>query len=208
MMSLKRALAAICAVAVALAMASTTAAGGERKKVDVSLELVGQVMNPSPTTSLQYGYVAHLHGLPIFNGPAENASTARLSFFTDTTTLGVTVNGPLRIVTRNGTVTIYNDATPDGDFADRDSFRDGTPILVASLRQQVVINTVTNSFTTLNVNEITATTPFELEGERVRLGKVGQQFRTFLSGQSHPTPPPAAHIAGYTIPGASEHSDD
>jgi hypothetical protein len=212
MSSLKSRLFAVCAVAaIVFTSAAGTSAAGDREnaeKVDVSLELVGQVVNPSGAlaTSLQYGYVAYLHGLPIFNpGPAENESTARLSFFTDTRTLRVTNNGPLRIVSRDGTVTVYNDPSANGNFANPDSFRDGTPILVASLRQQVIINTVTGAFTTLNVNKITATTPFEVGDDEVRLGKVGQQFRTFLSGQSNASPPPAAHIAGYTIPAKGPH---
>lgn len=222
MSSLKSRLFALCAVAaiVFTSAAGTSAAGdredGDAEKLDVSLELVGQVANPpgAPPTSMQYGYVAHLHGLPIFNpGPAENESTARLSFFTDTRTLRVTNNGPLRIVSRDGTVTLYNDPSANGDFANPNSFRDGTPVLVASLRQQVIINTSTgSSFTTLNVNKITATTPFEVGGEQVRLGKVRQQFRTFLSGQANASPPPpAAYIAGYTIPAEGsprrEHRD-
>jgi hypothetical protein len=221
MSSLKSRLFAVCAVA---AIVFTSAAGtsaardrenGDSERVDVSLELVGQVMGSppgAPPTSTQYGYVAHLHGLPIFNpGPAESESTARLSFFTDTRTLRVTNNGPLRIISRDGTVTLYNDPSANGNFANPDSFRDGTPVLVASLRQQVIINTLTGAFTTLNVNKITATTPFEVGGEEVRLGKVGQQFRTFLSGQSNAAPPPVAHIAGYTIPAEGsprrEHRD-
>jgi hypothetical protein len=203
---LKKCLAASSAVAVALTLAMTASAHGGARRVAVSMELVGQVMNPSPTASYQYGYVAYLDGLPIFNaGSAENESTARLSFFTDTTTLRVTNNGPLRVISRDGTVAVYDDPSANGNFANPDSFRDGTPILVARLRQQVVINTLTGAFTTLNVNRIVSTTSFELAGDMVRLGRVGQQFRTFLVGQVNAAPPPAAHIAGYTIPAHRAH---
>jgi hypothetical protein len=201
---LKRCLPALGPAALALTIAAGTSAAGDPKKVDVSLELVGQVIGSppgvSPATSIQFGYVAYLHGLPIFNTGPENESTARLSFFTDTTTRRVTNNGPLRIISRDGTVTLYNDPSANGNFANPDSFRDGTPILVASLRQQVIINTLTGAFTALNVNKITTTTRFAAASEEVQLGKVGQQFRTFLSGQVNATPPPSAHIAGYTIP--------
>ncbi|SRR5712691_7964816 len=205
MSSLKSRLFAVCAVAaIVFTSAVGTSAAGDARKVDVSLELVGQVIGSppgvSPATSIQFGYVAYLQGLPIFNAGPENESTARLSFFTDTTTLRVTNNGPLRIISRDGTVTLYNDPSANGDFANPNSFRDGTPILVASLRQQVIINTLTGAFTALNVNKITATTPFEAGSEKVQLGKVGQQFRTFLSGQVNASPPPSAYIAGYTIP--------
>lgn len=201
MVFLKRCLFVSCAAVIALTMASTTSAGGERKKVDVSLELVGQTGGSPAAAAIQFGYVAHLHGLSIFNaGASEDEKTARLSFFADTNTLRVTNNGPLRIISRDGTFTLYNDPSANGNFSNPDSFRDGMPILVASLRQQVIINMLTGAFTALNVNRITATTPFEAGGKEVRLGKVGQQFRTFLSGQVNASPPPGAHIAGYTIP--------
>ena len=201
MVSLKRCLFASCAAAVALTMASATSAGGDRKPVDVSLELVGQTGGAPAGRAIQFGYVAHLRGLSIFNaGGPEDEKTARLSFFADTNTLRVTNNGPLRIISRDGTFTLYNDPSANGNFANPDSFRDGTPILAARLRQQVIINMLTGAFTALNVNKITATTPFEAGSNDVRLGKVGQRFRTFLSGQSNASPPPGAHIAGYTIP--------
>jgi hypothetical protein len=205
MSSLKHRLLAACAVTVvAFTGAAGSSAAGAAKKVDVSLELVGQVINSpagvSPATSIQFGYVAYLHGLPIFNSGPENESTARLTFFTDTTTLRVTNNGPLRIVSREGTVTLYDDPSANGSFAGPDSFRDGTPILLASLRQQVILNTLTGAFTALNVNKITRTTRFTAGSGEVQLGKVGGQFRTIISGQLNATPPPSAYIAGYTIP--------
>jgi hypothetical protein len=198
----KRSLAAFFAAAVALAIAGTAAAGGAQKNLEVSLELVGHVNNPggSLATSIQYGYVAYLHGRPIFNpGPVENETTARLTFYSDTTTLRTTNNGPLRILSREGVVTFYNDPSANGSFANPDSFRDGTPILVARLRHQVVINTLTGAFTASFLNTITATRPFAVGSREVQLGKVGQQFRILLSGQANAAPPPAAHIAGYTV---------
>jgi hypothetical protein len=205
MFSPKKFLIPICALAaVALALAGGSSAAGDAKKLDVSLELVGQVLGSppsvSPATSIQYGYVAYLHGLPIFNSGAENESTARLTFYTDTTTLRVTLNGPFRIISREGTVTLYNDPAANGNFANPDSFRDGAPVLVASLRQLVIINTLTGAFTALNVNRITATKAFEAGSETVQLAKVGAQFRTVISGQVNASPPPGAYMVGYTIP--------
>src|SRR5712691_6285740 len=200
MSSLKSRLFAVCAVAaIVFTSAVGTSAAGDARKVDVSLELVGQVIGSppgvSPATSIQFGYVAYLQGLPIFNAGSENESTARLTFFTDTTTLRVTNNGPLRIVSREGTVTLYNDPSANGSFVSPDSFRDGTPILVATLRQQVILNTLTGAFTALNVNKITTTKRFAAGSADVQLGKVGQLFRTVISGQLNATPPPSAYIA-------------
>jgi hypothetical protein len=200
MVFLKRCLSVSCAAVIALTMATATSAAGDGKRVDVSLELVGQ-FGGAPATPIQFGYVAHLHGLPIFNpGGAEDEKTARLSFFANTTTLRVTNNGPLRIISRDGTLTLYSDPSANGNFANPDSFRDGMPIMVASLRQQVVINMLTGAFTSLYVNRITSSTAFEAGSKKVRLGKVGHRFRTFFFGQLNASPPPAGHIAGYTIP--------
>jgi hypothetical protein len=192
--------ATLVGLAVMAGGAGTAAArGADVKAEDVALELVGQVTSTS-TSSAQYGYVAFLDGLPIFNAAAESESTALLTFYADTTTLRVTNNGPLRIISRSGTFTVYADQAANGSFASPDSFRDGTPVLVATLRQQVIINTATNAFTTLNVNRVTSSAPFAVGGQTVKLGKVGGVFRTFLSGVNNVAPPPSAWMAGYTIP--------
>jgi hypothetical protein len=213
MSSLRNRLFAVCAVAAVVftTAAGTSAAGrgdNDAEKVDVSLELVGQTGGVPTGHAIQYGYVAHLHGLPIFSAGDENESTARLTFYTDTFTRRIINNGPLRIISREGTVTVYHDPSANGSFVNPDSFRNGTPVLVASLRQQVIVNTLSGAFTALNVNRITSTTPFQIGGEEVRLGKVGQQFRTFLSGQNNASPPPGAHMAGYTIPGNDRQGRD
>jgi hypothetical protein len=194
--------AALCAAVIALvAAAAAPAARVDGAKAQaVAMELVGQVMS-SPTSSTQYGYVAFLAGLPIFKAAPESESTALLTFFTDTSTVRVINNGPVRIISRTGTLTIYDDPSANGSFGSPDSFRDGTPVLVASLRQHVILNTVTNAFTAYNVNTITSTAPFEVGGQDVKLGKVGGVFRTFISGVNNAAPPPSAWMAGYTIPG-------
>jgi hypothetical protein len=53
---------------------------------DVSLELVAQAINSTagvvPATSIQYGYVSYLRGLPIFNTGPQNETTALFTFYT------------------------------------------------------------------------------------------------------------------------------
>jgi hypothetical protein len=113
----------------------------------------------------------------------------------------VIANGPLRVVTRVGRLTIYRDSSPNGDFARPASFRDGTPVLVAQLRQQVVTNTVTGSFTTFHQNTIVSTRPFLSGRGRFRLGRVGETFRTVFSGQGTMPGPPSGYFGGYAISG-------
>jgi hypothetical protein len=182
-----------CSGALALVLLAATATGaagahGGQQPTridDVALELVGQVINSAPgvtpATSIQYGYVAQLEDLAIFNAGAQNESTALLTFYTDTVTNRVINNGPLRIVSRTG------------------SFRDGEPVLSAVVRQQVILNTLTGAFTAGNANTITETSAFQLGDEEFMLGRVGGVFRTVISGQQASASPPSAYMAGYTF---------
>jgi hypothetical protein len=192
-----------CLIAVSLALVGATvtltAAAHEQRPTKVDLELIGQVINSapgvSPATSRQYGYVSQLGD--IAGWPSESA--APLTFFTDTTTNRVVNNGPLRIVSRTGQLTIYRDPSMNGNFGDPDSFRDGTPVLTATVRQQVILNTLTGAFTAHNVNTILSRSAFDLGDGPVRLGRIGGQFQTVISGQQATTAPPSAYMSGYTF---------
>ena len=200
------------AVAVALAASTTVAlAQGTSRGVgtnevtkvrELDIELVGQVQNSapgvSPATSIQYGYLSYLHGLTIFRAAPPSESTALFTFFTDTTTTQVINNGSVRIINREGTVTIYSDPDADGSFANPDSFRDGTPVLIAGLRQQVIVDTATGAFTAQNLNTITSARAFEGPSGTLRLGRAGDRFRTIISGHLNAPGPPSAFMAGYT----------
>jgi hypothetical protein len=196
----------VASTTVALAQGTTGSVRSHdvRKVRDMTFELVGQVQSSapgvSPATSIQYGYISDLGGVPIFNGEPQNESTALLTFYTDTTTRRVIDNGPLRVINREGTITIYSDPTASGSFANPDSFRDGTPVLVARLRQQVIVDTTTGGFTAQNLNTIISTSPFQRPSGTLQLGKAGDRFRTIISGHVNAPGPPSAYMAGYTRP--------
>jgi hypothetical protein len=191
----------------------TTPIGG------IAFEVVGQVTNfppvgaGQPATSQQYGYLSLINGLTadqIFttaNPTLQNETTARFTFFTDAVTERVISNGRLRIVNRVGTTTIYLDETPDGDFSNRDTFRDGTPILLMAFRQQVVLDTGeglpgvsgTGTFTVMNLLKVSTAQTFEIGGERYSLGKRRDQFRQFYSGAPPASIPPSGVFAGYAV---------
>ena len=168
---------------------------------DLAMELVGQVLNTGPISN-QYGYLSFVDGIDaVFTLPPHNETHARFSFNTEATTTQVINNGDLRIVDRIGSTTIYLDEVPNGDFAVPSTFADGTPILTMSLRQQVILDSVENTFTTVNINTVTSVSAFDMNGQRLRLGQVGDQFRTFISGRGNTTGTPAGFvIAGYTVP--------
>lgn len=191
--------------AVALPSDSNRERTSVREIKRLSLELVGQFQNSgpgvTPPTHNHYGYLAYIRGLSVFTAPAQDEKSALFTFYSDAATPRVIANGPLRVVTRVGRVTIYRDPSTNGDFARPPSFRDGTPVLVAQLRQQVVTDTVTGSLTTFHQNTIVSTRPFRAGRRLVRLGHVGQTFRTVLSGHVTMPGPPSGYIAGYAVSG-------
>jgi hypothetical protein len=171
----------------------------------LSFELVGQFQNSgpgvTPPTHTHYGYLSYIRGLTAFRGSTQNESTALFTFYADAATPRIIPDGPLRVVTRVGRITIYRDPSPDGDFARPDSFRDGTPVLVARLRQQVVTDTVTGALTTFHQDTISSTRRFPGARGSVRLGRVGGTFRTYLNGHVTMPGPPSGYIAGYAVSG-------
>jgi hypothetical protein len=170
---------------------------------DLSLEFVGQFQNSppgvTPPTHIHYGYLSYIRGLSVFRGAAQNETTALFTFFADAATPRVIANGPLRIITRVGRLTIYRDPSTNGNFANPASFRDGVPVLVAQFRQQVVNNTVTGSFSTFHQNTIVSARPFPAGPGSVQLGRVRQTFRTFFSGHGTMPGPPSGVFGGYAV---------
>jgi hypothetical protein len=170
---------------------------------DVSMELIGQVNNAG-ASSFQFGYLSYINGIDtatIFSGAPQNETTALFSFDNVTTTRRVINNGPMRIIDRDGTATIYFNAVPDGDFANPASFADGTAVLAAKLRHQVIIDTITQSFTATFVLKVMSNKSFSLGDETFRLGKVGQTLRLTFIGHLNTPAPPAGHIAGFVVGG-------
>jgi hypothetical protein len=169
---------------------------------NVAFELVGQVLNPSPATSMQYGFLSQINGIDldsIYSASPHGESTALFTFFTDAANTQVINDGQLRIVNRTGLTTIYLDPS-HGDFSNVDSFKDGTPILTATLQQQVILDTFAGTFTATNMNAVTSATPFTLGDDSFQLAEIGQQFRTSISGRGNSTQTPAGFvIAGHAV---------
>jgi hypothetical protein len=208
MMTRALGLVAVFAVAVVSSTAAVSAArphragaSGVRQIRQLSFEFVGQFQNSpagvTPATHTHYGYLAYVRGVSAFRGAPQNETTALFTFYADAATLRVLVDGPLRIVTRVGKLTIYRDSTVDGDFGRPETFRDGTRVLVGEFRQQVVNNTVTGSFTTFHRVTITSTRAFQVGRARLQLGRAGQTFRIAFNGQGNMPGPPSGFFGGY-----------
>jgi len=167
---------------------------------DVVLEFVGAVINPSPTTSNQYGYFTKIGSIdPLFSSSTQDQTTALYTFFTQATTTQVITQGTLKIVSREGVTTVYTNNSSPLDFTNPASFQSGTPILVSSMKQQVILDLVDGHFSVVNVNTITSTSPFTVGGGQVVVGHAGDQFRTTIYGRTNATAPPGFFMAGYAV---------
>jgi hypothetical protein len=163
----------------------------------VIYELIGE-FNNAGLASQQYGYLSSVTGLDdVFSSTtAKNETTALFTFVTNATTFQVVNHGTFRIIDRTGTTTIYFNNGPS-DFTNPASFSQGTPIQVSSFRQQVILNTLTNTFLTVHTNTISSVETFTLNGVPYRLGQLGKSFRTNFSGQLNtPGATPSGWFAG------------
>jgi hypothetical protein len=170
---------------------------------DVSMELIGQLAS-SGASAFQFGYLSYINGIDtatIFSGAPQDETTALFSFYNDTTTRRVINNGSMRTIDRDGTSTIYLNLVPNGNFANPASFTDGTPVLTANLRHQVIIDLVTGSFTATFALKVTSNDSFSLGDHTFRLGKVGQTLRLTFIGHLNTPAPPAGYIAGFVVGG-------
>jgi hypothetical protein len=96
-------------------------------------------------------------------------------------------------------MTVYRNPAANGTFDDPVSFRLGTPVLVAAFRQQVVVDTLSSTFSTHNLDRITMTKPFPAGNRALQLGVVGMRFETVLTGHLNMPGPPSGYFAGYTF---------
>lgn len=166
----------------------------------VLYEMIGEFNNIG-SASEQFGYFVDITGLDnVFSSTStKNETTALFTFVTNASTFQVVNNGPFRIVDRTGTTTIYLNNGPS-DFTNPATFRQGTPIQVSNYRQQVILNTLTNTFVTVHTNTVTDVETFTLNGAAYRLGQSGKSFRTQYSGQSNtPGAVPSGWFAGTSI---------
>ena len=210
----------LCALLVIVLPVSTDAAGQPRTIVTprgaIVLQIVGQVAIASPctpvATSIQYGYLPYLYAVsPLFEPGPRDETTALYTFYTRAATVSTSIDGPLKIVVRRGTTTLYRNFQAHDTFADPDSFRRGAPIQTSTLRQQVIVDTLTRAFTTVNLNAVTGVRTFILAGRATRFGRVGDRFRTSLTGHLVPggEGPPCGYFAGYAVEvsGRARHRD-
>lgn len=189
---------AMIALAATIAL-TTTPALAQPPSTETRFELIGQVLNPSPQASQQYGYLTYINGLglsSVFAQGAPSEKTALFTFFNDTKTDRVINSGPQRIVNRTGKMTVTYDSTPDGNFTNLASFQDGAPVLAADLRHQVVLDTVQGRFVSTFDLTVTNAESFDWEGKKAQLAKPGDKIRLVVYGIQNPSGPAQFVMAG------------
>lgn len=207
---MKKAFVLIAVAAVTSAVVSVTALGRDathgRQAAQVKilselwLELVGQFQNsPTLTTHIHYGYLSYVQGVAAYKAGPPSEQTALFTFYADGTTAPLIVDGPLRSATRVGTLTIYRDPSTNSDFANPDTFRDGTPVLVAHYRHQPIVSTLTGAVTLLSHDRIISTKPFDTIRGKVQLGRGGDTFEENYTGQNNMPGPPSGYFIGNAV---------
>jgi hypothetical protein len=193
------------------------AAGGRPESLRVgdgvvAYAVTGQVNNFAPNKSIQVGYLHWIAGLSdlFSSSTVQNESTAFFTFYTDTTTLSKKTNGPWTLVEREGTMTIYVNSSPHANFTDLNSFRDGVPVLVLSLHQQVMVDTVGSTFQVVIMTNVQSSGHFQRGSVTYELGRQGDRFRTTYVGRTPSTTPPDGHFSGYAVAvgGRDEREND
>jgi hypothetical protein len=172
------------------------AAAPQYPQSGINLEFIGQGLVVSPAEVYQYGYFTYVAGVEdLFSGAPENESTAFFTFFNELSTSRVTDNGPVRIVDRQGTATIYLNPAGGASYTDLDSFQVGTAVLTADLRHQAILDTANGNTLVVHFDlTIVSAAPFTTAAREQRLGKPGQKLSWTAFGRPNPAPNPGQFV--------------
>ena len=189
------ALLALTPAMVAVLVCSTTTVAAKPLVVGIAqhgknvLELVGRSEQDGNAVT-HFGYLTRIRGLPddlLFSDPSNRTeATARFTFFATTTLTARHVLDNIIATAAQGTLTIYFNDTPSGDFNTPGSFAAGTPIATFSARFQNVLNVQPPDAGIISgVADLIqlGSDSFMLDGVRYRLGQRHVRGRLSANGQ-------------------------
>jgi hypothetical protein len=135
------------------------------------------LINRRTGEAIAFGYLNYIHGLDqddlYVDGGGALESRALFSLYIEAKIIRVHKVGPVQSYEVLGRSTIFFDDTPDGDFADPETFRDG--MRVATGEENVVYTFDPDTGTGNGDVRLrqTAAWPSEFEGELIQFGEVG-----------------------------------
>ncbi len=147
-----------------------------------------------------YGYVVHIWGVDdgrLFTAPQSSAAplgeaNARFTISGTVNVTGRYVLGSVITSVLDGSMTIYYNDTPSGDFGQPDTFSSGTPIATFQTHSQNVLNVQTPLsaegpgkaiFQSSNDLLQQSAATFTLDGGEYALGLEGTRFHYSLTGE-------------------------
>jgi hypothetical protein len=165
-----------------------------------ALEYVGKI-DQDDRAFVSYGYLTHIDGLSdnvLFSDPNNRTeSTARFTFSSTATMTGRSIIENIFAVNARGTLTVYFNQTPKGDFKTPTTFASGVAIASYAIRAQSIINVIAPD-TGINTAIIEATqkdaSAFKLENGEFVFGRpklLHRYSHTGLGKRSNAEPPRA-----------------
>ncbi len=126
-----------------------------------------------------FGYFNYIHGLDeeelYLEDDRKAESKALFTLYLEARVTRVHKNGPLLAYEGLGVSTVFFDDTPDGDFSDPETFRDGILIAMGEENSVFTFDPETEiGIGDVRLRQIQAW-PFEFNGELIQFGAVGNQ---------------------------------
>jgi hypothetical protein len=137
------------------------------------------LINKSSGEVVIFGYFNYIHGLDqkqlYLEGSGKPESRALFTLYLEAKITRVNRNGPLLAYEGLGVSTVFYDDTPDGDFSDPETFRDGIPIAMGLEDSVYTFDPETGiGIGDVRLRQFQAW-PFEFNGELIQFGAVGNQ---------------------------------
>jgi len=135
------------------------------------------LINRRSGEAIAFGYLNYIHGLDEEDLYLEEGrkleSKGLFTLYIEARITRVHRIGSVLAYEVLGTSTIFFDETPDGDFSDPETFRDGTPIATGEENTVYTFDPETETGTGDVRLRQTAAWPFEFNGELIQFGEVG-----------------------------------
>lgn len=129
--------------------------------------------------AILFGYFNYIHGLDeeklYVEDSRQGESKAFFTLYLEAQVTRVHDDGPLLVYEARGVSTVYFHDTPDGDFSDPNTFRNGIPIAMGLENSVYTFDPDTG----LGIGDVRLRQfqawPFEFNGELIQFGAVGNQ---------------------------------